>query len=269
MARTKSGIIFFVLFLIINNGLSTTNSYNNSANENNYYNSSTTCPPWFVYDKTTEQCKCGSDLDEIVNCDDKDKRVYIVSCFCIIHDNILGTVAGSCRTNCFINKLNRSFKAYYKLPTNLTELKKAMCEDHWNRRGRLCGRCKDGYHPLVYSYDMRCVECRDDKYNWLWFIVATFVPLTIFFILGVTCGLSASSPQLEAFVAYAQIIASPPNALEANIMIDYNPSTTLLYRFIFALYGIWNLDFFCTLLPPICLKLARFKLIAFYTLSFL
>ena len=188
------------------------------------------------------------------------------------HDDIQGTVAGACVINCVINKLKQSFKAYYQLPTNFTELNKVMCEYRWNRGGRLCGRCKDGYHPLVYSYDMRCVECKDVKYNWLWFIVAAFVPLTIFFIFVVSYGISASSPQLEAFVAYAQTIANPANVrivLEAN-MIDYNPSTTLLCRFIAALYGIWNLDFFRTLLPPICLKISTLQalaldyLIAFY-----
>ena len=183
-------------------------------------------------------------------------------------DDIQGTVAGDCTTNCFIN---RSFERYYKLPTNLSELNKAMCEDCWNQGGRLCGRYKDGYHPLVYSYDMRCVECKNVKYNWLWFIVAAFVPLTFFFILIVSCGISASSPQLEAFVAYAQTIATPANArivLEANM----NASTSFLCRFIVALYGIWNLDFFRTLLPPICLKISTLQalaldyLVAFYPL---
>ena len=95
------------------------------------------------------------------------------------HDDSQGTVAGACMINYFINKQNQSFKYYYELPSSLIQLNKVMCEDYWNRDGRLCGRCKDGYHPLVYSYDMRCVECKSKnvKYNWLLFIVAAFVPL--------------------------------------------------------------------------------------------
>ena len=79
---------------------------------------------------------------------------------------------------------------------------------------------------------------------------------------------------MEAFVTYAQTVATPANArivLEAN-MIEYNPSTTFVAQIILSLYGVWNLDFFRTLLPPICLKintlqaLALDYLIAFYPL---
>ena len=111
----------------------------------------------------------------------------------------------------------------------------------------------------------------DIKYNWLWFIVAAFVPLTFFFIFVASCGISASSPQLEAFVAYAQTFAAPANAriVLGATMIDYNPSTTLFCQFIFAFYGIWNLDFFRTLLPPICLRINTLQALALdYLITF-
>ena len=268
-------MIVLVLFLILNETLlSATVGYDNSTSlRASISQTSSACPPWFIFDNATQQCECGDDIDG-VKCDIQYKRVYISNCFCMTHDDIQGTVAGACMINCFINKQNQSFKYYNELPSSLIQLNKVMCEDDWNRGGRLCGRCKDGYHPLVYSYDMRCVECKDAKYNWLWFIVAAFVLLTFFFIFVASCGISASSPQLEAFVAIAQAFATPANAriVLGTTMIDYNPSTTLICQFIFACYGIWNLDFFRTLLPPICLRITRLQalaldyLIAFYPL---
>ena len=258
----------FMLFLVVSNALSLTSDHYNTGESNC---SCTTYPPWFIFDKTAEKCQCGSRLGGIVKCDNANKEVYIDHCLCMTHDKHLGIIVGACMTNCFINE---SFGGYYELPTNRTELNKAICEDHWNRHGRLCGRCKDGYHPLVYSYDMKCAQCNNVNYNWLSFIVAAFVPLTIFFIFVIGCGISASSPQLEAFVAYAQTIATPANVriVLAATMIKYNPSTALFSQFVAALYGIWNLDFFRTLLPPICLKISTLQalaldyLIAFYPL---
>ena len=260
-------ILFLVPFLILTEALPSTVGYYNNKN-------SSICPPWFILDDTTQQCECGNDLDGKLYCDNRYKSVDITDCFCMTHGDALGTVAGECITNCFNSNLNESERHYYHLPSNLTELNKVMCEDHWNRGGRLCGKCKDGYHPLVYSYNVKCVECKDANYNWLSFIVAAFIPLTFFFILVVSCEISASSPKLEAFVVYAQIVATPANARivrEANTT-EYNPNTAFVTQIILALYGIWNLDFFRTLLPPVCLKintlqaLALDYLIAFYPL---
>ena len=262
--------IIFLLFVIIGNTLSSTNDcYDND--EKNY--SCNTFPPWFTFDKAAEKCQCGSRLGATVICDNANEKVYIDHCYCMTHDDHLGTIAGACMTNCFIKK--PSLGDYYELPSNLSELNKVMCENRWNRSGRLCGKCKDGHHPLVYSYDMKCVQCKGVKYNWLTFIVVAFVPLTLFFIFVIGCGISASSPQLEAFVVYAQTIATPANVriVLAATMIEYNYASAAFFcQVIAALYGIWNLDFFRTLLPPICLKLSTLQalaldyLIAFYPL---
>ena len=140
-----------------------------------------------------------------------------------------------------------------------------MYEDLWNRGGRLCGKCKDNYHPLVYSYDMKCMQCKGMKYNWLTFIIVAFLPLTLFFVFIISCGINASSPQLEAFVVYAQTIATPANIriILAGLLTDYKyKGASLLCQLVAAFYGVWNLDFFHTLLPPICIKLSTLQVLA-------
>ena len=39
-----------------------------------------------------------------------------------------------------------------EMPSNASQLDKMMCFPY-NRRGLLCGECKDGYGPAVYSFD--------------------------------------------------------------------------------------------------------------------
>ena len=258
----SSPIIIYLLFFIVGNTLSLTtfdDRYNTS--ENDY--SCNTYPPWFTYDKPTNRCQCGSDLGGIVNCDNANKKVYFQYCYCMTYDDHLGTIAGACMINCFMK--NQSQREYYELPSNLSELNQVMCEDLWNRDGRLCGKCKDNYHPLVYSYNMKCMQCKGMKYNWVTFIIVAFLPLTLFFVFVISCGISASSPQLEAFVVYAQTIATPANVriILAGLMTDYNyKGASLFCQLVAALYGVWNLDFFRTLLPPICIKLSTLQVLA-------
>ena len=49
--------------------------------------------------------------------------------------------------------------------------------------------------------------------------------------------------------------------LEALASNNY-PTSNVACRLIFALYGIWNLDFFRTLLPNNCLKISTLQVLA-------
>ena len=233
----------------------------------------TNCPSWFIFNSVTKQCECGDSLGGLVNCNNDDKTVYIIDCYCMTQDDHLGVVFGSCFTNCYLGKSNSTFEMYYQLPSNPEELSVILCENRWNRGGRLCGKCKDGYHALVYTYDMKCEQCTDSKYNsWLKFVVEAFLPLTLFFVVIVSTGISASSPQLDAFVVYAQTIATPANVRMVLEAVYHRPNAALFCRLVSSLYGVWNLDFFRTILPPICLEITSLQalaldyLIAFYPL---
>lgn len=220
------------------------------------------CPPWFIFNNTTSQCECGSSLGGRVNCNDDYKTVYIINCNCMTKDDHLGVSVGSCFINCYLGRSNSTFEMYYQLPPNPNELNILLCERRWNRGGRFCGKCKYDYYPLVYSYDMKCEKCTDGKYNWLKFVVEAFVPLTVFFIFIVTTGISASSPQLDAFVVVAQTIATPANVRMILEAIRDRPTTAFLCRLVAAMYGVWNLDFFRTLLPPVCLRISTLQALA-------
>ena len=84
----------------------------------------------------------------------------------------------------------------------------------FHRGGQLCGSCEEGYSPLVYSYDLQCFNCTDSHYNWIEYVTAAFVPLTVFYVIILMCRVSATSPQLYAFVTFSQI-----TAISANVRI--------------------------------------------------
>ena len=223
------------------------------------------CSPWFLYENKTRHCVCGDELNGVLSCDEEEKKVYMRECHCMTYDNKTGITLGTCVTNCILRKSNSLFQMYFKIPSNMNQLNEVMCGERWNRTGRLCGECKNKHYPLAYSYDMRCVNCRHaDVNNWLKYISSAFLPLTIFFVFVLVSGISATSPQLEAFIHFAQIISTPANIrmiLEALYSNNY-PVSYVVCQLIMTLYGIWNLDFFRTVLPHNCLKLSTLQVLA-------
>lgn len=239
------------------------------TNSEDRSNNVTACPTWFVYNNITKQCECGSDIGSVVKCDKVNTRVFIKNCNCMTWDPSLGVAVGSCFTNCVISKSNRSFETYLELPRDPEKLNTAMCEEGWNRRGRFCGKCKLGLYPPVYSFDMNCMKCDNRRLNWVKLFVAAYLPLTFFFVFVVSTGISASSPTMDAFVVYSQTISTPANIrMILQFLKDY-PSSSLPVKVISTLYGVWNLDFFRMLLPPFCLKLSIFQVLALdYVIAF-
>ena len=53
---------------------------------------------------------------------------------------------------------SRMYDIYHQVPMNESQLNEFMC-GQFNRKGRLCGECKEGYSPLAYSYNLDCVRC--------------------------------------------------------------------------------------------------------------
>ena len=230
------------------------------------FKNTSSCPPWFIQENTTGQCLCGNELNGALSCDNKEMKIYIIKCYCMTYDNELGITAGSCFINCILRKSNISFQMYLKVPSDVNELNEALCGERWNRTGRLCGECKDEHYPLAYSFDMRCVNCTHaNAYNWIKYISSAFLPLTVFFVFVIVSGISATSPQLEAFIISAQIISTPANVrmiLEAFGSNKYDPISQVIGRLVITLYGIWNLDFFRALLPNNCLKISTLQVLA-------
>ena len=118
-----------------------------SGSEGNFTNlaANNDCPLWFIPDGN-ETCKCGSDLGGAVKCNNVSREVYLLGCYCMSHDP-MGLVVGACPYHCYHKD---KFGLHYLLPKNVSELEDFLC-GHLNRRGRLCGQCKDGFVPSAYS----------------------------------------------------------------------------------------------------------------------
>ena len=137
----------------------------------------TSCPTWHYYNNATGDCECGFKLG------------------CSIDGNLAVIGLGTCATSSsqegyyyighcpFRNTVNSINRMYSEMPTNVSQLDEVMCGPY-NRRGLLCGECKDGYGPAIYSLDQKCAKCSSlwSGYAICLYLFFQFVPTTFIFI---------------------------------------------------------------------------------------
>ena len=159
------------------------------------------------------------------------------------------TVIGECLYTTVVD-------GYVPLPCNLSELNDFMCAG-LNREGQLCGECREGFAPPVYSYSLRCVNCTDYSLNWLKYMAVAFGPLTVFCTLVVVFHISPASPYLYGFIFSSHIVGMPTIIRLLILSQEYigaSGTISIIYlRIFFTPMGIWNLDFFRLVYEPFCI----------------
>ena len=210
------------------------------------------CPPWY-FCNASRSCNCGYILYDQVKCDMMG-NTFVLDCFCVTFDySTYNSEFGRCLFNCENNAYDGSDLVYHQIHNNVSQLNQSMCEK-FNRQGSLCGRCKDGFYPLAYSYDLSCVKCDDSKFNWLKYIVLAFIPLTIFCFIILFFQISVLHSHLYGFVLYSQAVSFPVMCRVSVLAYHKNPLVYNAIKIVGSLYGIWNLDFMRLFNYGICVR---------------
>ena len=221
-----------------------------------------TCPPWFFFNGT--DCECGNDVSGVVYCNPDMNLTFLLDCYCMTYDNITDEIVlGSCIYNCFNSSKNAILPCsmYHLLPQNVDDLNDVMCK-HFNRHGQLCSRCNQGCFIPAYSYSLHCIHCTYSRFDWIKYIVFALGPLTLFFVIVVTFRISVTLPPLLVFVQVCHTLSAPQFIRTVLALLENKSLKLTIARILTSLYGIWNLDFFRTLLPPICLQLTMLQTLA-------
>ena len=210
------------------------------------------CP--LVWSRKTPQncCECSnihSGLTSRIQCvreDGKDTMIKIANCYCVYYQHHQ-TIFASCLHTCY----NRNGTFYYYLPRrNGTETNKLICSGtalglELNRNGRLCGKCKNGYGLPAYSFHFsKCVSCSHQ--NYLRYIAVAFGPLTIFYFIVIVFRINTTSGRMNGYIFFCQAIT---NSIQMRFFVSANEvghysSYGGIIKGLYALHGIWNLDFF-------------------------
>ena len=222
---------------------------------------SNTCQVWSTpIPNSGGACECGAALYGVVGCDNSTHRTYLKSCYCMSYiESSNSTVVGACVYTCYLRygATERGLRQNL-LPASVSQLSDRQC-DYTNRDGLLCGRCKNGFSPPVYSYDLRCVnstECTNNN-MWVKYTLVAFLPLTVFYIIVIIFRISATSPKMNGFVFACQLMSAPVIIRGVVLALGDPEYSHPFVSFVVAYWsitGIWNLDFFRMVYSPFCLN---------------
>ena len=211
------------------------------------------CPLWSRNDS-----ECGDSLGGVVTC--YRDVVLIHTCYCLTYDrNGSGPFVSKCFFSCdHPERLAGSTSNLIAIPCtaspqNLTD---KFCS-YWGREGLMCGDCKYGYAPRVYSFDMSCMPCNpDDLYiNLIKYMSAALLGPTVFLLCILLLRIKITSGKLNWFIFFSQVVSSSfiVRGVLYSTYFTKLPSIFHTYvRLCFSFYGIWNLDFFRPFMPGIC-----------------
>ena len=233
---------------------------------------STDCPPWYYISEDGNGCVAGKSVDNTVIINPTTMQTSINHFSCMTKDNNSNvTVLGGCMYSAIHGEWG-----VIPLPCNVSELEDYMCAS-LNREGQLCGRCKKGFAPAVYSYSLQCEQCKSHYLNWVKYAAVAFGPLTLLFLLVTLCHISPSSPYLHGLVLFSQAMTLPSFMRIYCMKCHGHENICIAVFVLLSISNIWNLDFFRIFYAPFCVSpnmtivesLALDYLIAFYPLFLL
>ena len=223
------------------------------------------CPSWTVcnlYGPPPKKgdciCSCGSYLKGIMYCNINESNnhslVGVEHGYCMTFNKTNTTLlVGSCPFN--LRRGGLVF-TYQDIPSNPYEIDGVLC-GYTNRTGQLCGQCVDGYSPPVYSYYPQCVRCSPGTNNWPKYLAVALLPTTAFLLVIIFLRFKATNPIVCGYTLFSQILTSSPimRRMAETIFRQHYENTLTGYvaDIYFAIFGIWNLDFFRLLYTPFCL----------------
>ena len=196
-----------------------------------------------------------------VRCHQDNHSIEIQQCYCVFFDQQLNkTTVGFCYFSCY-----EEYDTIVEVTTS-TELNNGICNQYGslNRKGRYCGQCNDGYGLEAYSYQyISCVSCQSYGYkNWLRYFAVALLPLTLYYIIAVVFGFTATSSNVTGIVLVTQCMTSSAFMMfiKGGFALDkseyWNNVSVVgdnFNKIATNLVGMVNLNFFRWTYPPLCL----------------
>ena len=272
MTCSKKSLAFLILVTSVSFCLSSQRkgsdkTYKLSVGQDIQCSHDSDCPTWFMC-KSSKTCQCGNTHNNAVICNQKYLTSAILDCHCVTYDKeSSSTNIGSCIFNCGNHR--EAGKVYQPLPQNTETLIRGSICTKFHRAGLLCGDCEEGYSPFVHSYNLSCVKCPNGNKNWWKFLLAGFVPLTVFYFFVVIIKMNVTTSRLHGVVWFSQAL-SMPVLVRVLLLAAESEHLLTVAKICLLFYSFWNLDLFRSIIPDICLNVTTLQalaldyLIAFY-----
>ena len=212
------------------------------------------CSQTWFHLSSDGNCVCGANVRNAILCSNETREVRLQLQYCMTSDGDESNIGviGNCMAsvNHDVQRVMGPDGNYYKVLADRSAQENKTC-GHANRHGRLCSQCNPNHTISAYSYVLKCHQCISSTLSSvLQYIACAFLPLSLFLAVILLFRISITSPALNVPVLCCQFLSSP------SFLVNFFNSTrnTGLFtftKFITTVCGIWNLDFFRALIPPV------------------
>ena len=225
------------------------------------------CPPGLMYTNQTRKCVCSvgkGSFQGILSCEDDHANLqnqywagyikkaadnYWESCNDteIINSSDCILVTGRCLSHTCTGPHTKSLATTVSLPKNASnnELTNLICNNQ-NRRGILCGECKEDYGYDIASDNLNCVSCNNTSVldyiqALLAVLSAKVIPLTFMVAIFLLFDIDILSGSMQSFIFYSQMLRYLSPLLGKDVAL---PSVFKnMLELSLMLYDIWRLKF--------------------------
>ena len=149
-------------------------------------------------------------------------------------------------------------KTHYALPQNYFNLTETICGGSKNRRGILCGLCKENYGVAVTTDTLACIPCNDSQVvlNIVKYFFVAYFPLIILIGLFLIFKVRVSTGSLNSFIFYIQtvpiILSLTPYGYPYANTSQWNE--LLFWKTYEVVSGFFNLRVVEYIFYPICIR---------------
>ena len=228
------------------------------------------CPPGLFCNNRTCKCAHYHYPYDIIKCDEEKGTSAILDCYCATFENV--TEVGACMYNC-----NNNMSGNDNVYSSITQNDSIKTCSSFNRAGALCGRCLPEHYPLAYSFNLTCIKCPRVGWNWGRYIMAAYLPLTLFCFFVLFFQINAVTSHLHPVIWLSQSLSTSAMSriMYLHTGLQKHPIYLIIVKITLSLYGVWNFDFFRAFYSDICLgigflpTLALDYAIAVYPLLFM
>ena len=212
------------------------------------------CPLWHVPGQNV-RCECGNSHNGIVSC--IHEFLYIKHGNCMTWNN---STKQAELQSCLFSQWNSdemcekyAVPDTYRIPANISgsELDYVTCKGY-NRQGAQCRQCIDGYGPTLFTDSTFCADCSKWQYLWILNLLSQLTMITSMYLIFIPLQISATSSPYNVVITYIQLIEIGFKfrvTLQSRVGCTFGQTFT---KVILTTAGIWNLDYFHFLLPPLC-----------------
>ena len=161
---------------------------------NVFAGNNTSCPNWFSFNK--DNCRCGHFLSCVSH---HTARIFEGYCATTGGEEDKYYI-GTCPYSHVENETDR----LHTVMPDPDILDEVMCGPY-NRKGLLCGECKDGHGPVLYQYDVKCAKCSNSLgYAVMLYIALKVIPTTLVFLYMIIFHLDVTSGPLFGYFIFWQ-----------------------------------------------------------------